>query len=112
MLTFKDLQNKVYYRGRECVRFECTVPMNEERQVLATFKRMNNPNEWNLQIVFDRTRDKVSEGSNFGYIMPRSGLPLELIAATGLKYFQLYLKEENQTKSNLDFELGRILEGM
>ena len=44
--------------------------------------------------------------------MPKDNLPLELICATGLKYFQLYLKEEIQAKSNLDFELGDILTGM
>ena len=32
--------------------------------------------------------------------------------ATGLKYFQLYLKEEIQTKSGYDFALGEILRGM
>ena len=65
-----------------------------------------------MQIIFDRTRDKDTEVYNFNYIMPRSNLPLELIAATGLKYFQLYIKEEIQLKSNLDFELGEILKGM
>ena len=44
--------------------------------------------------------------------MPKSGLPLELIAATGLKYFQLYLKEEIQNKTNFDFALSELLRGM
>lgn len=111
MLSFKDLQNKVY-SDKKCVRFECTVPIDEEHWVLATFKRMSNPNEWNLQIVFDRTRDKDSEVYNFRYVLSKSNVPLELIAATGLRYFQLHIKEEVQAKSNLDFELGRILKGM
>lgn len=111
MITLKNLQNRVY-SGKNCVRFECTIPTNKEHWILASFKRMDNQNEWNMQIILDRTRDKDSEVYNFGYIMPRNGLPLELIAATGLKYFQLYLKEEVQTKSNLDFEIGNLLQGM
>lgn len=111
MLVLKDLENRVY-SGKQCIRFECSVPIDKEHKVLATFKRMEDPNEWNMQIIFDRTRDKDSEVYNFGYIMPKSNLPLELIAATGLKYFQLYIKEEVQVKSNLDFELGNLLQGM
>lgn len=112
MLKFKDLQNRVY-SGKDCIRFECVVPIDKEHHVLATFhKVVNNQNEWNMQVIFDRTRDKDSEVYTFGYVMPKHGLPLELIAATGLKYFQLYLKEEVQAKSNMDFELGNILQGM
>lgn len=111
MLKLKDLQNRVY-SGKICTRFECVVPIDKEHWLLATFKRMNTSNEWNMQIIIDRTRDKDSEVYNFGYVMPRDGLPLELIAATGLKYFQLYIKNEVQEKSNMDFELGNILQGM
>lgn len=111
MLTLKDLENRVY-RGKECVRFECVVRMDEEHWITATFKKQQNPCEWRMRIVFDRTSEKDSEVYTVGYIMPREGLPLELIAATGLRYFQYHIKDEVQMKSNLDFELGRILEGM
>ena len=112
MLSFKDLENKVY-SGKICTRFECTVKANQEHWVRATFKRSHqDPSEWSMQVIIDRTRDKDSEVYNFGYIMPKSTIPLELIAATGLKYFQLYLKEEVQLKSNLDFALGEITNGV
>lgn len=112
MLKLKDLYNRVY-SGKTCVRFECEVQADKEHNIVAFFKRMRkDENEWNMQIVIERTRDKDSEVYNFGYIMPKSNLPLELIAATGLKYFQLHIKEEVQFKTNLDFELGRIVEGM
>lgn len=114
MLTLKNLENRVY-SGKQCIRFEYIIKLNNENkdQFIASFKRqLTNPTEWTMQIVFDRTRDKDSEVYNFGYVMPRDGLPLELIAATGLKYFQLHIKEEVQAKSNLDFELGNILQGM
>lgn len=114
MLIFNDLKNRVY-SGKQCTRFEYTIKLDNENKnsIVARFERkLTNPTEWNMQIIFDRTRDKDSEVYNFGYIMPRDGLPLELIAATGLKYFQLHIKEEIQAKSNLDFELGNILQGM
>lgn len=114
MIKFKDLQNKVY-SGKTCIRFEYAIMIGEQ-YVYAKFEKqtghMAQPNEWNMQIIFGRTRDKDSEVYNFGYVMPKDGIPLELIAATGLKYFQLQLKEEIQAKSNLDFQLGEILQGM
>lgn len=114
MLKLKDLQNRVY-SGKICVRFEYAI-LVDERLIYARFTKQPNkdsqPNEWNMEIILGRTRDKDSEVYNFGYVMPRDGLPLELIAATGLRYFQLYLKEEVQAKSNMDFELGNILQGM
>lgn len=113
MITIKDLKNRVY-SGKECVRFEYNIQIDKEHEILVTFKKQQNIDliEWNMQIVTNRTRDKDSEVYNFGYAMPRDNLPLELIAATGLKYFQLHIKEEIQAKSNLDFELGNILQGM
>ncbi len=112
MLTLKDLDNRVY-SDKTCIRFECTVKPGDEHWIMATFRReLHSPSQWNMRIVIDRTRDKDSEVYNFGYIMPRDNLPLELVAATGLKYFQLHIKEEVQNKSNLDFALGEILQGM
>ena len=112
MLTFKDLQNKVY-SGKACIRFECTVNLDREHYIVALFRRqLHSPREWNMQVVIDRTRDKDGEVYNFGYIMPRDDIPLELVAATGLKYFQLHIKEEVQMKSNLDFALGELTNGV
>lgn len=111
MIKLKDLKNRIY-TGKACIRFAYEFVANE-KQIIAYFDRnTENQAEWNMQIIFGRTRDKDSEVYNFGYIMPRNNLPLEVIAATGLKYFQLYIKEEVQNKSNIDFELGTILQGM
>lgn len=109
-LKLKDLQNRVY-SGRECVRFEVLVPVGDNEFVLAQFAKQTYCT-WNMRIVLNRTRDKDSEVYNFGYVMPKDNVPLELIAATGLKYFQLYLKEEIQKKTEIDFTLGTMLEGM
>lgn len=114
MIKFKDLQNRVY-SGKDCIRFEYGILVNDQ-YIYAQFQKQTGefaqPNEWNMRIIFGRTRDKDSEVYNFGYIMPKDGLPLELIAATGLRYFQLHLKQEVQTKINIDFTLGDVLAGM
>lgn len=115
MIILKDLKNRVY-EGKECVYFEYIIELNKNSKVAARFSKQKHCgsrfNEWKMQVVTDRTRDKDSEVYNFGYVMPRENLPLELIAATGLKYFQLYLKEEIQEKSNMDFTIGEIIRGM
>lgn len=113
MLTLKDLDNRVY-SGKICSEFNYTLKDDKGRpKFRANFIRgQEDENEWQMRIVLDRTRDADSQVYTFRYIMPKSNLPLELIAATGLRYFQLYLKEEIQTKSEYDFILGNALKGM
>ena len=112
MLTLKDLDNRVY-SGKICTEFNYILKDEKRKpKFRANFTRGQEENEWRMRIVLDRTRDADSQVYTFGYIMPRSNLPLELIAATGLKYFQLYLKEEVQTKIDYDFALGDVLKGM
>lgn len=115
MVILKDLKNRVY-SDKQCIYFEYDIAIDKDKKITVRFFKQQyhgaQPNEWNMQIIFGRTRDKDSEVYNFGYVMPRDALPLPLIAATGLKYFQLYLKEEIQMKTNLDFELGNVLQGM
>lgn len=115
MLKREDLKNRVY-SGKHCVRFEVAIPIGDNRYKLAQFCKEQNPNAdqetWSMRILFDRTRDKDTEVYTFSYILPKANIPLELIAATGLRYFQLRLKEEIQSKSNMDFVLGDMLSGM
>ena len=115
MIHLKDLKNRVY-DGKHCIRFEVPIHPYAKNYTLAQFTNVQNENsvgnEWCMRVVLGRTRDKDSEMYNFGYIMPKDNLPLELIAATGLKYFQLYLKEEIQMKSNMDFAIGEITSNM
>lgn len=113
MIKLNDLKNRIY-SDRNCIRFEYEVP-NGESKTTALFKKQQsteNGDIWRMQIVFDRNVDKDSEVYNFTYVLPKANIPLELIAATGLRYFQLRLKEEIQNKSNMDFTLGDILSGM
>lgn len=112
MLRLGDLQNRVY-NGKTCVRFEYMLEISNRRTVNVMFNRLaEDTNLWKATILLDRTRDKDSELYNFMYALPKDNVPLELVAATGLKYFQLYIKEEVQMKSDLDFALGVITDGV
>ena len=111
MIEINDLHNKVFL-DKKCIRFEYEFVVNDRMTVAYFDRNKDNEARWNMQIVFGRTRDKDSEVYNFDYIMPRKGLPLALIAATGLKYFQLCIKQEVQEKSNIDFALGELLKDM
>lgn len=118
MLVLKDLTNRVY-KDKQCVSFEHTVidkdrALDDEQRncFVARWTKGNEIGLWNIQVVLDRTRDADSQVYRFGYVMPRDGLPLELIAATGLKYFQLYLQQEVQIKSNYNFVLSELLKDM
>lgn len=108
MIRLKDLQNRVY-SGKSCIRFEYEFNIDQNKTIVAVFKRLSdNANTWKMSIVLDRTRDKDSEVYNFMYALPKDNVPLELVAAVGLRYFQLHIKEEVQMKSNMDFILGEI----
>ena len=116
MIKQKDL-NLSTFVGRRCIGFSYKLK-SEAQEIELKFSNTdyvseNESNkEWLMQVVMGRTRDADSQVYNFGYIMPRNNLPLELIAATGMRYFQLYLKEEIERKINIDFALGSVLEGM
>ncbi len=111
MIKQKDLSNRVY-EGRNCKSFEYVLNNDKADEMLVASFKLNDNKEWRMTIVLERTRDADSQVYNFTYVMPSGNVPLELIAATGLRYFQLYIKQEIQQKSNIDFALGNVLGGM
>ena len=113
MLKLKDLERRVY-DGKRCVCFDCTIRNNKKEFLFdARFKAGSHERAWNMLIVLQgRAMEAESQVYNFAYVVPKDNLPLELIAAIGLKCFQLHLKEEIETKMNYDFILGEILSGM
>ena len=112
MIRLSDLQNRVY-SGKVCMRFDYELKVGNNKTAIAMFKRaVEDANMWTMQLVLERTRDKDSEVYGFTYVLPKANVSLELIAATGLKYLQLHIKEEVQMKSDLDFTLGMITDGV
>lgn len=118
MLKLKELENRIY-EGKNCVGFDYRVFDTSRAKddpngfcFEVRWRKAVEPGRWVMSIVLPRNRDCDSQVFNFDYQMPREGLDLTLIAATGLKYFQLYLKQEIQVKSNYDFVLGDLLKDM
>lgn len=118
MIDRKELDNRMY-RGRECIRFDYSVVDKTSETVeceecfKAAFNRdKKNSKLWSMIVVIPRDRDRDSQVYCFEYMLPKDGMSLELVAAIGLKYFQLKLKEEIQQKSNWDFILGDLLKDM
>lgn len=111
MILLKELGNRAY-KEKECIGFEYKVK-DEKGDVLVSAQYTKRaPTEWWMRVIFDRTRDADSQVYNFGYKLPKEGMDLVLIAAIGLKYFQMYLKEEVQSKSMIDFAIGDLVKDM
>lgn len=119
MLKLKELVNRVY-DGKDCVRFEYEV-LDVDRTatdpkrncfVARYQKSKEDSKQWRMQVVLPRDRDCDSQVYTFDYVLPKEGMELVLIAAIGLKYFQMRIKEEIQQKSDWDFVLGALLKDM
>lgn len=108
MVLLKELQNRVY-EEKQCVAFDYQVKDAEGKKLANAHYEKKAPTEWWMRIIFPRTRDADSQVYNFGYMLPREGMDLAIICAIGLKYFQLYLKEEIQNKSMIDFAIGDLV---
>lgn len=111
MLKQSDLVNRININGI-CVDFDYILNIDDSR---IRFRFVRNKNQllvWNMMVVLKRTRDADSQVYNFSYQLPKSSMDLTMVAAIGLRYFQLYLKEEIQLKSNIDFTLGEVTNGM
>lgn len=112
MITIKDIENRVY-KDKICVGFDyCLVLENSEELNFRFRRNLENALEWKMQVVVDRTRERSSIVYDFSYLLPKKSIPLEMVAAIGLRFFQLTVKEEVQKNSEIDFELGERLVGM
>lgn len=113
MIVLKDLQNRVY-SDKSCIGFDYVLHIENAKDIEFHFRRsIRNTLEWEMQVVIDRaTMDCNDEVYRFGYVLPKEGIELAMVAAIGLRYFQLVVKEKVQKKSLIDFELGERLVGM
>jgi len=111
MIRLSDLVNR-YNVGGVCFDFDYMLKVDDSRIRCRFVRDKNQSTVWSMTVVIKRTRDADSQVYNFDYQLPKSNMDLTMVAAIGLKYFQLYLKEEIQLKSNMDFTLGEITSGM
>lgn len=111
MIKQSDLVNRMNING-VCVDFDYILNVDDSRIRCRFTRDKDHLTIWNMLVVIKRTRDADSQVYSFDYQLPKSNMDLTMVAAIGLKYFQLHLKKEVQLKSNIDFTLGEITNGM
>lgn len=111
MIKQSDLKNRMNINNM-CVDFDYILEIDETRIRCRFTRSKNQPLVWKMTVVLKRTRDMDSQVYNFDYQLPKYNMDLTMVAAIGLKYFQLCLKEEIQQKSTMDFTIGEITNGM
>lgn len=114
-IKLKDLELRVY-DGKECKGFTYFLNTGERTKQRFDFELVEDEAsqypglEWRMLTLIPRNGIHDTQVYGQHFVAPRKGIPLETIAAMGLKYFQHHIEEEIQLKSNLDFSLGVILE--
>lgn len=117
MIKLKDLKNREY-KDKECVAFQYDLDLGKDDRAQEMYLQFHfqrtakDSNVWILTTKIARVEVADSQCYYIGYEMPRSGLPLELICATGLRYFKLQMQNEIQLRTNIDFSIGTVTEGM
>lgn len=119
MITMKDLKRRMHAGAQKvCVGFEYTLVSGDRKQVFYFHRTLDEENGsrlnciWLLHTTIPRTDNKDSENWYLCFEMPKAEMPLYLICATGLRYYQMALKEEIQWKSDMDFAIGNVTAGM
>lgn len=113
LIKLKDLVNRKYDHKR-CIGFEIEIHKENLPDAKYLFKKLLECDKptWEILVIMPRDRDKDTQVYNLSYEVPRDNIPLETIAGIGLRFFQLKIQEEIQQKSDLNFELSDVLQGM
>ena len=113
MVKQSDLVNRMAIGGI-CVDFDyfLNIDNNSPRIRFRFTRNKEDLRTWCMSVVLKRTRDADSQVYSFGYQLPKDNMDLTMVAAIGLKYFQLHLQEEVQLKSSIEFCLGEITANM
>lgn len=111
-MELKELTNRKY-EGSDCIGFAYSVKEEtSDTEIEFKFTRKTKSRLWQMEVNLPRTINADMQCYVFPYEMPRDNMQLTLICATGLAYFQMYLKNEISFKSMIDFELGEITRNM
>lgn len=111
-MELKELTNRKY-EDNDCIGFSYSVKEEtSDTEIEFKFTRKTKSRLWNMEVNLPRTINADMQCYVFPYEMPRDNMQLTLICATGLAYFQMYLKNEISFKSMIDFELGEITRNM
>lgn len=114
MIKLRELEHREY-RNKKCIYFEykCrtddqTLKTNgDDLLFIARFEFVGDDNIdiWDMQIVLPSKDMGETQVYNKSFALAKRGLGIDLVCATGLRYFQLCLKEEIQRKMLMDFAI-------
>ena len=114
MIKLKDLEHREY-ENKKCTYFEykCrttdqTLKANgDDLLFVARFEFVGNDNIdiWDMQIVLPSKGIGETQVYYKSFALPKKDIGIGLVCATGLRYFQLHLKEEIQRKMLMDFAI-------
>ena len=109
MITAKDIVLREY-REKECVAFAVLLKTDEKR-FAARYEKIEDKTWGFIITLVDYAKYAAPQAYAFKYSVPKTNMPLEMIAAIGLSYWQDSVMEEVQLKNELVFEIGELVEG-
>lgn len=120
MINLKEIENRKYNNTtKEPMNFEYTIkglegPHGEEQELRVWFERVepliygydtNNPVYKIFTIINSVVYEKIFQ-------MPKSGMTLEMVVATGLNILRYMFKEEASQKEMLSYTIADIIKDM
>lgn len=112
MINDKDIKLREM-KDKECIAFVYDLFFgNEKKNCIRCFFHKVKDRIWQIEAWDYSTANKSDVIYRWGYEMPKNNMPLVMICAFGLMRLQLQMKEEVQMKSELDFTIGEMLEGI
>lgn len=117
-INLKEIENRKY-NGKEPVSFEYTIkgldgPHGETQEMRVWFEKVK-PEMYGLDVnkpayeVFTFVGDVVYR-KIFG--MPKAGMPLEMVVATGLNLLRVTFQEETTYKEMVSYTIADIIKDM
>ena len=115
MINDKDIKLKEI-KDKKCIAFVYDLFFDDGNGMMRCFyhhvENRVKKNIWQVEVWDYSTSNKSDVIYRWTYEMPKSDMPLTMVCAFGLMRLQMQLKEEIQTKSELDFTIGEMLEGV
>ncbi len=108
MIKLRELEHREY-ENKKCTYFEYKCKNDDDLLFVARFEFVGDDSIdiWDMQIVLPSTSNGIGESQVYykSFALPKKGIGIDLVCATGLRYFQLCLKDEIQRKMLMDFAI-------
>jgi hypothetical protein len=101
------------YEEKQCIAFVYVLYSEKQEEIARFMYRKQSPQKWKIiAFIPDCLTTDFLSMVQFIFELPKEKMPLETIAAIGVSLFQIQLKEQIQTYTNLDFDIGQVIKDM